>query len=75
MDSIAIAGLSSGIVAIIVAIFTHLKHSECMGFKLDTYNPNELTQSTQQPQQIIVNMPPTPHNTPEIKKHSNETNL
>jgi len=74
MDSLSVAGIISGGLAIILAIFTHLKHSECMGFKLDTYNPNEL-QPQQQPQQIIVNMPPTPHNTPELKKHSNETNL
>jgi hypothetical protein len=69
MDGLAIAGLSSGIVAILVAVFTHLKHSECCGFKLDTYTPNEL-----QPQ-IVISQPTTPHNTPQITAKSQETNL
>ena len=69
IDSLAIAGLSSSIVAILVAVFTHLKHSECCGFKLDTYSPNEL-----QPQ-IVISQPTTPHNTPQITPKSQETNL
>ncbi len=66
---LVIAGLSSSIVAVLIALFTHLKHSECCGFKLDTYTPNEL-----QPQ-IIISQPTTPHNTPQITAKSQETNL
>ena len=69
MDALSITAFSSGIVAILVAIFTHLRHSECCGLKLDTYTPNEL-----QPQ-IVISQPTTPHNTPQIKAKSQETNL
>jgi len=72
MDSLAIAGIVSGITGILIAIYTHVKHSECcFGFKLDTYSPSEL-QPQPQPTQIIVNTPI--HNTPELK-HSNETKI
>jgi len=75
IDALSITAFSSGIVAILIATFTHLKHSECCGsFKLDTYNPNENAQP-----QIIVSQPPTPHNTPQntpiIQIKSQETNL
>ena len=75
MDSLSVAGVISGGLAVVIAIFTHLKHSECCGFiKLDTYNPNEL-QPQPQPTQIILNTPThTPHPTPELK-HSNETKI
>ena len=74
MDSIAIAGIVSGITGILIAVYTHVKHSECCGFKLDTYSQNEL-QPQPQPAQIIVNTPThTPHPTPELK-HSNETKI
>ena len=69
-SSLAIAGIVSGLSGILIAIYTHVKHSECCGFKLDTYSPNELAQ---QPQ-IIISQPATPHNTPELK-HSNESSI
>jgi hypothetical protein len=69
MDILAITALASSIGAILVAVYTHVKHSSCCGFTIDTYSPSEL-----QPQ-IIVNTPyNTPHNTPELK-HSNETSI
>ena len=72
IDSLAIAGLSSGIVAVLIALLTHLKHSSCCGLSVDTYSPSEL-----QPQpQIIISQPATPHNTPTIElKHSNQTSV
>jgi len=71
IDSLAIAGLATGISGILVAVYTHIKHSECCGFKLDTYSPNEIAH---QPQ-IVINTPThTPHNTPELK-HSNESSV
>jgi hypothetical protein len=69
MDAIAIAGIVSGISGILIAIYTHVKHSECFGFKLDTYSPSEIAQQPQP--QIVIN---TPHNTPELK-HSNESSI
>lgn len=70
MDTIAITALASSIGAILVAVYTHVKHSSCCGFTIDTYSPSEL-----QPSQVIINTPPhTPHNTP-IIKHSNETSI
>ena len=71
IDSLAIAALATSISGILVAIYTHVKHSECCGFKLDTYSPSEIAN---QPQ-IVINTPPhTPHNTPELK-HSNQTSV
>jgi hypothetical protein len=71
IDSLIIATLATSISSILVAVYTHVKHSECCGgFKLDTYSPSEL-----QPQpQIIISQPATPHNTPELK-HSNQTSV
>jgi hypothetical protein len=77
MDGIAIAGIVSGISGILIAIYTHVKHSECCGLKLDTYSPNELQPQQQQPS-IIIN---TPHNTPahtpeqNHKQYSNESSI
>ena len=47
MDSVAIAGVITGITGLVVAIFTHLKHSECCaGFcKIDTRSPVSRTPS------------------------------
>lgn len=67
IDSLAIAGLASGIVAVIVAAITHLKFSKCFGFELTTYSPTEMIP---QPNIVIT----TPPSTPELK-HSNETNI
>ena len=76
-SSLAIAGISTGIVSIILAIFTHLKHSTCFGITIDTYSPSEIAQQTQ-PQNIIINTPPnTPAHTPEQnhKQYSNESSI
>jgi hypothetical protein len=76
MDAIAIAGIVSGVSGILIAIYTHVKHSECCGFKLDTYSPNELSQQ-QQPSNIINTPPNTPAHTPEQnhKQYSNESSI
>jgi hypothetical protein len=70
IDALAIAALATGISGILVAVYTHVKHSECCGFKLDTYSPSEIAY---QPQ-IVISQPATPHNTPELK-HSNQTSV
>jgi hypothetical protein len=70
MDSLAIAGIVSGITGILIAVYTHVKHSSCFGITIDTYSPSEIAQQPQ-PQNIIIN---TPHNTPELK-HSNESSI
>jgi len=69
MDAIAIAGIVSGVSGILIAIYTHVKHSSCFGITIDTYSPNELAQQPQS--QIVINTPP---NTPELK-HSNESSI
>lgn len=52
MDVLTISALSTGIVAVIVAVLTHLKHSECCRgmFECDTRSRNST--------------PPTPTPTP-----------
>ena len=44
MDAITITALSTGIVAVVVAVLTHLKHSECCKgmFECDTRGRNSL---------------------------------
>ena len=69
IDSLVIAALTTGISGILIAIYTHIKHSSCCGFSIDTYSPNELAQQLQP--QIVITTPP---NTPELK-HSQETRI
>ena len=38
IDSIVITAISGSIIAIIVAIYTHIKHSKCFGIEIDTYS-------------------------------------
>lgn len=69
MDSLAIAAITTSIGGILIAAYTHIKHSSCCGFQLDTYTPSEL-----QPN-IVINTPPnTPYHTPELK-HKIETQV
>ena len=75
MDSLAIAAITTSIGGILIAAYTHVKYSKCLGFELQTYNPNELQQ---QPQITITSQPntppPTPYHTPELK-HKIETQV
>ena len=62
IDTIAIVAVIAG--ALFTAIYTHIKHSQCFGVVIDTYNPSE-----------IPNITITPHNTPQLQHISLETKV
>jgi hypothetical protein len=41
MDPIGIVAIIAGVSGLVVAILTHIKHSTCCGFGIDTYDPNQ----------------------------------
>ena len=61
MDSLSIVAIIAGIGGVVVAIYTHIKHSKCLGVEIDTYNPSEF--------------PNAPPNTPQITHTSNESKV
>jgi hypothetical protein len=71
MDSLAIAAIITSIGGILIAAYTHVKHSSCCGFQLDTYTPSELQV---QPNIVISTPQNTPYHTPELK-HKIETQV
>ena len=51
MDSLGIIGIISGVGAILIAIYTHIKHSKCFGIEIDNFEPPIIgtPQATPQP--------------------------
>ena len=39
MDPITLTSFIMSISALLTGIFTHIKHSKCLGVEIDTYNP------------------------------------
>lgn len=72
MESLSIVGITTGIAGILIAIYTHVKYSKCLGFEIQTYSPNELQS---QPQITINSQPNTPETNHKELTHSQETNL
>ena len=64
MDTVGIVAIIAGVGALLTAIYTHIKHSQCFGVVIDTYNPSE-----------IPNITITPHNTPQLQHISLETKV
>ena len=64
MDTIGIVAVIASASALLTAIYTHIKHSQCFGLEIDTYNPSE-----------IPNITITPHNTPQLPHSTLETKV
>ena len=64
MDTIGIVAIIAGVGGVIIALYTHIKHSKCLGLEIDTYNPSE-----------IPNITITPHNTPQLPHSTLETKV
>lgn len=50
MDALSISAIIAGVGGILIALYTHIKHSSCWGVEIDTYAPNEVVHSPQTPQ-------------------------
>ena len=62
MDSISVVAIIAGVGAILIAIYTHIKHSKCFGVEIDNFPPSEIQHNT------------TPQGTPQITR-SLESNI
>ena len=61
MDSLAVAAIISAVGAILISIYTHIRHSKCcFGIEIDNFPPNEIQYTTPQ-----TTPHTTPHTTPE----------
>lgn len=63
MDAVSITAIIAGVGGIVIALYTHIKHSKCWGFEVENFNPNEVVQP-------VINSQP---NTPNTNKR--ETNV
>ena len=66
MDAVSITAIIAGVGGVVIALYTHIKHSKCWGLEVDTYSPNEVVQP-----QLVVN---SQLNTPK-SSHRVETNV
>ena len=40
MDALSVAAIIAAVGGLAVAVFTHIKHSNCYGMTIDTYEPS-----------------------------------
>lgn len=59
MDVLSITAIIAGVGGIVISLYTHIKHSKCCGFEIDTYSPTEVAQH----QSVINSQPNTPDTT------------
>jgi hypothetical protein len=62
MDAIALTGIIAGVTGLVVAILTHVRHSECCKglVEFDTREINEINERNEREQATVLSNPPTP---------------